>query len=191
MKLIIGLGNPGREYLFSRHNVGFMVVDHFLVKHPPLSQKNAHRGVLYRGRYAGEDFLLFQPHTYMNLSGEAVQSVIRYYRIDPQDILVIYDDMDLPLGKLRLRTKGGAGGHNGMKNIIQHLGTQDFKRMRIGIGRSAYPDSRDYVLGSFQESEREVIKPLLEEAHNALLEFLTLPFNLVMSHFNRNGSDAE
>lgn len=135
LHLIVGLGNPGREYANHRHNIGFMVLDALAAKHNLRFSKMMFKGLIADGVIAARKVLLVKPMTYMNLSGTCVGPLMRYYKLLPQQLLVIYDDLDLPAGQLRLRGKGGAGGHNGMRSIIAQLGTEDFPRLRVGIGR--------------------------------------------------------
>ena len=130
MKLIIGLGNPGKEYENTRHNTGFMVLDRLSEKLNIEMTQNKFKGLYGKSKYKGEDVILLKPQTYMNLSGESVRQVMDFFKINQEDILVIYDDLDMPVGKLRLRQSGSAGGHNGIKNIILHTGSQNFNRIR-------------------------------------------------------------
>ncbi len=185
MKLIAGLGNPGSEFAQTRHNIGFEVIDAFAeANHIALDQLkfNAQFG---KGVINGEAVLLVKPLTYMNLSGEAIQPLMNFYKLSIEDLLVVYDDMDLPVGKIRLRQKGSAGGHNGIKSIIQHSGTQEFKRVRIGIGR---PNGRqpvvDYVLKRFDEEDQKVMGDAIDKARKACEEWLSQPFLQVMNAFN-------
>ncbi len=135
MKLIVGLGNPGRQYADTKHNIGFMVVDYLAGKLGIKVDKIKFKSIIGEGFVGTEKIVLAKPQTYMNLSGEAVLDMVQWYKPEPQDMLVIFDDMDLPLGKLRLRMKGSAGGHNGMKSIIYLVQSDEFPRLRIGIGR--------------------------------------------------------
>lgn len=165
MKLISGLGNPGREYEQTRHNIGFMVVDR-LAEEWDIRLTKTHSKAMYgEGKFQGEKVLLVKPMTFMNLSGEAIGGLLRWYKLTPADLLVIYDDLDLEPGKFRIRTQGSAGGHNGIKSIIQHLGTQEFARLKIGIGR---PDplmaTSDYVLSRFAQGERDSLNQMLDKA---------------------------
>ncbi|MFN2231693.1 MAG: aminoacyl-tRNA hydrolase [Anaerolineae bacterium] len=154
--LIVGLGNPGREYAGNRHNVGFDCVDLLAEKHGIALSKSQHKARLGTGQVAGRQAILAEPQTYVNSSGEAVGAVARYYKVAPEDVLVIYDDLDLPQGTIRLRPGGSSGGHNGIKSIIEHLGTQAFPRVRIGIGRPpGRMEPKDYVLQDFSAAERE------------------------------------
>src|SRR5699024_2668635 len=135
MKCIVGLGNPGRKYRKTRHNIGFMVIDELLDRHQWKLDKSKFNGDYVLENYQNEKVMLLKPQTFMNLSGESIRPLSDYYNIDMKDILVIYDDLDLPTGKIRLRQKGGHGGHNGIRSTLNHLGQKDFKRLRIGIGR--------------------------------------------------------
>ena len=185
MKLIIGLGNPGKAYEHTRHNIGFKVIDFLAQKwNAPLTQSK------FKGMYSvihrpEGKVMLLKPLTFMNLSGESVGALMDYYDIAIEDIVVIYDDLDLPTGQLRLRQKGSAGGHNGIKSLIQHLGTQEFNRMRIGISR---PPSGmkvpDYVLSRFSEGEIPDMAQAVEKSAEASELWLSKPYLEVMNHFN-------
>ena len=168
MKLIVGLGNPGRDYVNNRHNVGFKCVDLFAREHGiSLTQRGA-RSKLGTGEVANTRIVLAKPQTFMNLSGEAVSALVRRYKLSPEDVLVIHDDLDLPLGKIRIRERGSSGGHNGLKSIIARLGTQDFPRIRVGIspaegsdGAAATEvDAIEHVLSDFTETEKNVMREI-------------------------------
>lgn len=135
MKLIVGLGNPGKEYENTRHNCGFMAIDYLAQDLGVTINQAKFKGLYAKIKVEGEDVILLKPQTYMNLSGESVSEVMKFFKIDKEDVLVIYDDLDLPVGKIRIRANGSAGGHNGIKSLIAHLNGQDFKRIRIGIDR--------------------------------------------------------
>ncbi|WP_090872792.1 aminoacyl-tRNA hydrolase [Oceanobacillus limi] len=186
MKCIVGLGNPGRKYKKTRHNIGFMVIDELLKRNAwgPL-KKDKFQGKHVIEHLHGDKVVLLQPQTYMNLSGQSVKPLIDFYEIDPGDVLVIYDDLDLPTGRIRLRQKGGHGGHNGIRSLIDHLGTKEFKRLRIGVGRptNAVPVV-DYVLGTFPKSEEEAVSESIENAVHACERWLEKPFLEVMNEFN-------
>lgn len=184
MKLIIGLGNPGKEYENTRHNTGFMVLDRLSEKLNIEMTQNKFKGLYGKSKYKGEDVILLKPQTYMNLSGESVRQVMDFFKINQEDILVIYDDLDMPVGKLRLRQSGSAGGHNGIKNIIAHLNSQDFKRIRVGIDRHKYMNVADYVLSRFSKVESEAIEQGIENAANAVLDYLDNDFNHAMNYYN-------
>ena len=184
MKLIVGLGNPGKEYAGTRHNCGFMVIDRLASKFNVDVDLNKFKGLYAKVKYHGEDIILLKPQTYMNLSGESVNAVMNFFKIDKEDLLVIYDDLDMPVGKLRLRKTGSAGGHNGIKNIIAHLNSQDFKRIRVGIDRHKYMNVADYVLSRFSKVESEAIEQGIENAANAVLDYLDNDFNHAMNYYN-------
>jgi peptidyl-tRNA hydrolase, PTH1 family len=186
MKLIVGLGNPGRQYEQTRHNIGFEVIDELSDQFGiPLNQSKL-KGFYGVGLYKGEKVLLLKPLTYMNLSGESIRAVMDYYHIDMDDLLVIYDDLDLPVGKIRLRQKGSAGGHNGIKSTITHLGTQQFNRIRIGIDRPlSGMNIPDYVLGKFQKEEQIELQNAVKKSAQACDAWLNKPFLQVMNEFNQ------
>lgn len=187
-KLIVGLGNPGSKYAHTRHNVGWMALDAFAHKHGGTPERSGHHGVYGELRWGAtaEKVILLKPMTFMNLSGRSVAAAAHFFKIEPADILVIYDDMDLPPGKLRMREKGSAGGHNGMKSTIQELGgTQEFPRLRIGIGRPA-PGWQviDWVLAPFSQDDAASISQVLPKAVEAIEAFLTEGTLKAMSKFN-------
>lgn len=184
MKLIIGLGNPGKEYENTRHNTGFMAIDAFADYMNVSISMNKFRGEYVKFKYKGEDVVLLKPMTYMNLSGESVAQVMKFYKIDVNDILVIYDDLDMPTGKLRLRESGSAGGHNGIKSIIQHTGTQNFKRIRVGIDRHPKIPVVDYVLGKFSKQEQPLIEEGIKKIVKAIELYLDKGFNASMNQYN-------
>lgn len=186
MKWLVGLGNPGREYEKTRHNVGFRVIDRLSGKCGIPLKMTKWQALLGEGKIDGEKFLLVKPLTYMNRSGEAVQKVLHWYKLSLEELLVVYDDLDLPVGKLRLREKGSAGGHNGMKSIIAHLGSDSFKRIRIGIGRP--PEGMqvpDYVLSPFSKGESALVDQSLAKAAEAVRLWAKTPFAQVMNQYNQ------
>lgn len=184
--LIVGLGNTGRKYQRNRHNVGFMVVDRLAGLHGISVNRVQNKSLVGNGRIAQQSVILAKPQTMMNLSGDAVGPIANYYNIAPANVLVIYDELDLPFGTIRLREKGGAGGHNGMKSIINHLGN-DFPRLRLGIGR---PPGRmppaAYVLQDFGKDDAPVVVELIDTAVQAVTTFLTDGIDLAMSRHNKN-----
>ncbi|HBZ82535.1 MULTISPECIES: aminoacyl-tRNA hydrolase [Brevibacillus] len=185
MKVIIGLGNPGKKYEDTRHNAGFMAIDKISDKWGIPVTQNKFRALVGEGRVEGEKVLLVKPQTYMNLSGESVAEILKFYKLIPDDLVVIFDDLDLPTGQLRLREKGSAGGHNGIKSMIQHLGTQEFKRIKVGISRPEPGRSvSDYVLQSFPAAERTLIQEAVEHAADAAAMWTREPFIKVMNQFN-------
>jgi PTH1 family peptidyl-tRNA hydrolase len=183
--LIVGLGNPGKKHQKNRHNIGFMAVDRLAGQNDIPLGKVQSKAVLGNGRIAGQQVILAKPQTYMNRSGDSVGPLVNYYRME--NVLVIYDELDLPFGTLRLRQSGGSGGHNGMKSIINHLG-QDFPRMRLGIGRPpGRMEPADFVLRDFRGQELEVADALLNDAVLAVETYLTEGIDLAMTKHNGNG----
>ncbi|MFN2139919.1 MAG: aminoacyl-tRNA hydrolase [Candidatus Promineifilaceae bacterium] len=185
--LIVGLGNPGKKHQKNRHNIGFMAVDRLAGQNEIPLGKVQSKAVLGNGRIAGQQVILAKPQTYMNRSGDSVGPLVNYYRVPLENVLVIYDELDLPFGTLRLRQSGGSGGHNGMKSIINHLG-QDFPRMRLGIGRPpGRMEPADFVLRDFRGQELEVADALLNDAVLAVETYLTDGIDLAMTKHNGSG----
>ena len=187
MFIIAGLGNPDRQYEGTRHNVGFDVIDRLADKYNIAVDVKKHRALLGKGVIEGQKVILAKPQTYMNLSGESIRSLVDYYKIDGEhELLVIYDDINLGVGQLRIREKGSAGGHNGIKNIIAHLGTQVFPRIRVGVGEkpSRY-DLADYVLGHFSRAEKELMDEGYDHAVKAVGMILSGRIKDAMSEYNR------
>jgi PTH1 family peptidyl-tRNA hydrolase len=185
MKLIVGLGNPGMRYAQTRHNVGFWVIDQLSERWGLPLQKEKAAAQWGEGHYQGEKVILLKPLTYMNRSGEAVQPLLNYFGLSPADLLVIYDDLDLPLGHLRLRMKGSSGGHNGLKSIIAHLNTEQWQRIKIGIGRPTTGQSiSDYVLSPFSRDELPLAQEASEQAAAAVECTLESSFTIAMNRFN-------
>lgn len=184
MKLIVGLGNPGKKYEHTRHNMGFDTVDLFAELAKIDIDKEAFKGLVGRGKVFDEDIYLLKPQTFMNLSGESVREIVNYFKIDINDVIIIYDDMALEPGKIRLRASGSSGGHKGMQNIIDQLGTEEIKRIRIGIGEST-DDTIDYVLSKPLKEERPLIDEAIKNAVEALKEILKSNFEKAMTNFNR------
>lgn len=185
MRLIVGLGNPGSEYAGTRHNVGFEVIDRLARRHCIALRRRALRAVLGEGEIEGKRVILARPMTYMNLSGEAVGAIARMHQIPPADILVVVDDIALPLGRLRLRLKGSSGGHNGLESIQRHLHTEEYPRIRIGVGPALPGRMVDHVLSRFKPEERETIEEALERAVDAIEMALRENFEKAMSVYNR------
>ena len=185
-KLVVGLGNPGSKYHETRHNVGFMAID-LMAKELGLtfSEEKTFKAEVASTFLNGEKVYFVKPTTFMNLSGLAVRALLAYYNIPMEDFIVIYDDLDMEVGKLRFRQKGSAGGHNGIKNIIAHLNSQDFKRIRVGIDRHKYMNVADYVLSRFSKVESEAIEQGIENAANAVLDYLDNDFNHAMNYYNQ------
>ncbi|WP_119073027.1 aminoacyl-tRNA hydrolase [Aggregatilinea lenta] len=184
--LIVGLGNPGKEYGNTRHNVGFRCVDALAeAHHIPFEPKKKSHAKIADGIIAGQRVLLAKPQTYMNLSGSATQGLMAFYKIPPERLLVIFDDLDLPFGTLRIRHKGGAGGHNGLTDIIRRLGTQEFPRIRFGIGRPpGRMDPAAYVLRPFDAEETNTLNIAVARVIDAVNEWLTSGLDAAMNHYN-------
>ena len=187
MFIIAGLGNPTKEYEGTRHNVGFDVIDRISEKYNITVDVKKHRALIGKGMIAGQKVILAKPQTYMNLSGESLRSIVDYYKIDPEEeLLVIYDDISLDVGQLSIREKGSAGGHNGIKNIIAHLGTQVFARIKIGVGEKPRGyDLADYVLGHFSKAERELMEEGYGRAVQAAELIVSGEISEAMNEFNR------
>ena len=189
MKLIVGLGNPGPEYEKTRHNIGWRAVDAFAAKFRiavTVHEKNAMTG---SGRVAGGSVLVAKPVTYMNLSGDAVRLLVNSYTESLQDLIVVYDDIDLPTGKLRIRPNGSAGTHNGMRSIVAALGREDFPRLRIGVRGGDYEKLRDYVLDEFTPEEAAAVDRSVDRAVEALLLFCRDDLRRAMNQFNKEDGD--
>jgi PTH1 family peptidyl-tRNA hydrolase len=187
MKLIVGLGNPGKEYRETRHNVGFMVIDELARRHQlTLSMAPSQVPDTYVGKKFGEPAILFaKPLTFMNRSGDSVAALSHYFDIDPADILVVVDEVALPFGRLRARARGSAGGHNGLKSIIERLGTQEFPRLRLGVGRGdARRDLADHVLSKFEPAERAELELFITRAADAAEMFAVDGIAQVMNTYN-------
>jgi PTH1 family peptidyl-tRNA hydrolase len=184
MKLVVGLGNPGRKYAGTRHNVGFEVVDLLAERHRLAWEGAPAEAVMAKWRSAGA--LLVKPLTFMNLSGHAVGDLLRYYKVDVADLLVIVDEVQLELGRLRARPGGSAGGHNGLRSLIEQLGTEDFARLRFGVGRGdARRDLADHVLATFDPGERTVVEEAIARAADAAETFVSDGIGAMMNRFNR------
>jgi peptidyl-tRNA hydrolase, PTH1 family len=190
MKLIVGLGNPGKEYSTNRHNIGFLCLNHFARLHRITLDRKQSKSRVGTGSVAGNEVVLAKPQTYMNLSGVAVCQLMQRYKLSAEDLLVIHDDLDLPLGKIRIRQGSSAAGHNGIKSIIANLGTQDFIRIRVGISRPAVEGEEkeesiiDYVLGDFTKEDKPVIEETIRRVSDAVTSLLIEGLNTAMNKFN-------
>ena len=182
--LIVGLGNPGPEYARTRHNVGFMVVDELSRRHRIPIRSSQHGARVGEGEIAGEPVALVKPLTYMNVSGRAVGPLLQRHSLPPENLIVVYDEADLPTGKLRVRARGSAGGHGGLKSIIGAIGSTEFPRVRIGIGRSGKGDLVDHVLGGFGHDERETMESAIQRATDAIEHILVHGIESAMNRFN-------
>lgn len=187
MYIIVGLGNPKAEYKNTRHNMGFDVIDVLADKEGINMDIKKHKAICGKGTICGKKVILAQPQTFMNLSGQSVAELINYYKIDPvKELIVIYDDIDLDPGQLRVRKQGSAGGHNGMKSVIGSIGTQDFTRIRVGVGAKPKEyDLADYVLGHFTKEEREVVDKAIISASEAVKVILTEGTDIAMNRYNK------
>lgn len=185
MKLIVGLGNPTGQYDGTRHNVGFEVIDRLVDEYGIGLDMVKHKGMYGKGRIEGQTVILLKPMTYMNLSGESVAAVASYYKIEPSDIIVVYDDINLDVGRLRVRGKGSAGGHNGIKNIIAHLHTEEFPRVRVGVGmKPPRMDLADYVLSRFSKEEQEKMNEGYDRAVKAVAMLVVDELEQAMNDYN-------
>ena len=187
MFIIAGLGNPGKRYENTRHNVGFDAIDELVDRYRIPGSGVSHKAMVGKGIMEGQKVLLAKPLTYMNLSGEAIRGLVDYYKIDPEtELLVIYDDISLEPGNIRIRKKGSAGGHNGIKSIIAQLGTQNFQRIRIGVGEKPKNwDLADYVLGTFGKGDRPLVEEALGNAAEAAAMIIQGKTDEAMNRFNR------
>jgi peptidyl-tRNA hydrolase, PTH1 family len=183
LKLIVGLGNPGRQYSATRHNVGFRLIDELAKRHRIHVKRRMGRALVGEGRIGDEDVLLVKPLTFMNLSGESVSHLARRYRVQPEDVIVAYDDMNLPTGKLRVRARGSSGGHNGMKSLIYCLRTEEFPRVRVGIG-SVEGQAIEHGLSKFTRAELELISPAISTGADAVEAILADGIEPAMNRFN-------
>ena len=184
MKIIAGLGNPGKKYEKTRHNTGFLVLDEVLKKLEISLDKEKFNAAYTVYKHDGEKICFVKPLTYMNNSGEAIAALIKYYKMDPEDLIVVHDDLDLPVGKIRVREKGSSGGQKGMASIMEHLGTQNIKRIRVGIGNDKEIPTVDYVLGKIPLSQKKLYKESLLKARDAIIYSLDNDFSKVMSIYN-------
>lgn len=190
--LITGLGNPGREYKETRHNIGFMALDRLATRLDETFGKVQSQALIARANYKEARLVLAKPQTYMNLSGQAVSALARFYKVPPANMMVCYDDVDLPFGALRIRPAGGSAGQKGMKSIIERMGTESIARMRLGIGRPpGRMDAAAYVLQPFSRAEQQELPFLLDRAADALLTFVTGGLERAMNQYNFSGREEE
>ena len=185
MKLIVGLGNPGKKYENTRHNIGFMILDNYVANKNLGIFKSRDNGLFLKTKIRGQDIIFLKPQSYMNLSGEVVRKYVDFYKINTDDILIISDDLDLTLGNFKLKSTGSSGGHNGLKNIEQHLSTRDYKRFKIGISNNEDIDTRDYVLGKLSNSENSKLDEIKIKSIAILDDYLDLEFSKLMNKYNQ------
>jgi PTH1 family peptidyl-tRNA hydrolase len=192
MRLIVGLGNPGKRYAATLHNAGFLACDRFAERNRLAPEVRKFQGAFRRGRVGGHDVGVLKPETYMNLSGEAVAEALRYLPVEPADVIAVYDDMDIPAGRLRLRKAGGHGGHNGMRSLIEHLGTAEFPRIRVGIGRpEGERDATGHVLARPAAEQARIFEQVLDRAAEALEVILEDGIDAAMNRFNERARPAD
>lgn len=184
MKLIVGLGNIGNEYLNTRHNIGFMAIDKIADKYNVQIDKEKFGGKYTKFKIDDEDIILLKPQRFINLSGEVLINYVNYFKVDVDDILVLCDDLDLEVGKYKLKLKGSSGGHNGLKNIELHLKTNLYKRLKIGISNNKNIDTKDYVLGKITKEEQNKLDDILNIAPNIFDDFLNMSFDKLMNKYN-------
>lgn len=190
MRLIVGLGNPGSKYDGSRHNVGFEVLDALAEKHGLSMTQKKFSSLFVKGRLDRAEAILAKPQTFMNLSGRAVREIMDYFNIDPSDLIVVHDDMDLEVGRIKITAQGGPGGHNGAASIIDSLKTKEFARLKIGIGRPASEHGyENYVLGKFDSEDNEMIKQVVVRVMSALEVFAAKGVTEAQAQYNRKGLD--
>jgi len=184
MKLIVGLGNPGREYEKTRHNIGFMTIDKYADKLGVSITKDKFNGLYTETNISGEKVILLKPQSYINLSGEVIRKYVDFYKINIEDILIIHDDLDLEVGTYKIKQKGSSGGHNGLKNIELHLGTQEYKRIKVGISNNKMMDTKDYVLGKLSKEDNDKIEEVKDIVMNILDDYFKMDFDSLMAKYN-------
>ena len=188
--LLIGLGNPGREYANTRHNFGFMLVDRLAVRLNARGMKVQSKAIVMNAQYEERKLILAKPQTYMNLSGQSVQGLIHFYKLPLTNVMILSDDLDLPFGTIRIRASGGPGGQRGLSSILERLGTKDVPRLRLGIGRPpGRMDPSNYVLQNFSRDDLQAISEILDRAADATLEFVQNGLNSAMNKFNGDSRD--
>ncbi len=193
MFLIVGLGNPGKKYEKTKHNVGFEAIDKLSEMHNIKVNKIKHRGLIGEGNINGNKIVLFKPQTFMNLSGEAVINAMNFYKLEPENLILVYDDVDTEIGRIRVKKKGSAGTHNGMKSIISLIQENDFPRVRIGIGSNGNIDLADYVLSGFNKENRNKIEASVERAAKSITSLITDGIDTAMNEYNvwENNEDKD
>jgi PTH1 family peptidyl-tRNA hydrolase len=183
--LLIGLGNPGREYRYNRHNFGFMVIDRLIVRLNAQGMKVQSKAIVTSAIYEGRKLILAKPQTYMNLSGQSIQGLMNFYKVPVENVLITFDDLDLPFGSIRLRPGGGAGGQKGIASAIEQLGTKEVARLRLGIGRPpGRMDPAAYVLQNFSREEMKFLSEIVDRAADAALTFVVDGLNKAMNKYN-------
>lgn len=183
MKLIVGLGNPGKEYVKTRHNIGFMAIDKY-IENKNLNSKEKFGGIYYETNINGEKAILLKPQKYINLSGEVIIQFVKFFKINIDDVLIIHDDLDIPVGKTKLRMSGGSGGHNGLKNIELYFKTKNYKRIKVGISNNKNIDTKNYVLGKFNNDDNKIIEESLNKIVHIIDDLPKLTFENLMNKYN-------
>lgn len=186
MKLIVGLGNPGKEYENTRHNIGFMVLDQYALKENLNFSKKKFNGVYAEKIINNEKVIFLKPQSFMNLSGEVIIEFVHFFKIPLENIFIIHDDMDIEVGKYKLKPKGSSGGHNGLKNIAFHLKTEKYYRLKIGISHNRTIDTKDYVLGRFSKEEMNILEPIIKESSFIIDDFIEMDFERLMNKYNHS-----
>ena len=184
MKMIVGLGNPGKEYEKTRHNIGFIVLDKYAKDNNITSFKSKFNGLYETINRNNDTVIILKPQSYMNLSGTVIKKFASFYKIKPEDIFIIQDDLDLPVGKIKIKFKGSSGGHNGIKNIIDNLKTEIFPRFKVGIGKDEDINYMNYVVGKFSRNDLEILSKILEFSSNIIDDFIDYNIEKVMSKYN-------
>ena len=185
MKLVVGLGNPGKEYENTRHNIGFIILNSYLKKHNLVLDKKKFDGIYTKTIINGEEVILLEPQTYMNNSGSCVKKISDFYKIKTEDILIIQDDLDLESFKIKLKENSSSGGHNGIKDIEEKLGSNNYKRLKIGISNDKTRDTKEYVLGRFSKEEEQLLENTIKICLNLLDDYFELSFDLLESKYNK------
>lgn len=186
MVVVVGLGNPGDRYAQTKHNIGFITIDYLAGQHNININKIKHKALIGEGSIAGQRVILVKPQTFMNLSGQSVMDIVNFYKVPIENLIVIYDDIDLPVGKVRIRPSGSSGTHNGMRNIIYLLGKQDFPRVRIGVGKQPdYMDLADYVMTKFNDEEKPLMLEAVKNSALAIEEIVKSGINIAMNKYNK------
>ena len=189
IKLVVGLGNPGKKYENTRHNIGFKVIDNIADRFEIVKWKERN-GALYFDTYVDMSRVIFlKPQRYINLSGDVMIEFVKFFDIKTEDIIVVSDDLDLPVGSLKLKEKGSSGGHNGLKNIEEQLKTNEYKRIKIGISNDKTIDTKDYVLGKLTKEEKKILLPIIQKASDAVLESISKPFSELMNKYNKKAKN--
>lgn len=191
MKIVIGLGNPGKEYEKTRHNIGFILIDEFAKSHNINIDKSKFNGLFVKTKINGEDVILLKPESFMNLSGEVTRKFVEYFNINTENILIISDDLDQPSGEYKLKENGTSGGHNGLKNVELHLATREYKRLKLGISNNKQISTKNYVLSKLNKDDLDLFNNNLNDLISLLNDFLTTDFQKLMAIYNYKGKNVK